>query len=144
LYQEFPASRPALRKQLSGFISAFKTRIGSSRLAIGGFSQGGMMSCDAVLNGLQSDGLILLSSSRIAFTEWQPLAAALSGLPVFISHGNKDADLSFAAGTELKDFHLGSGARVNWVPFEGGHEIPLVVWRALRAFLRDFTQVASS
>jgi phospholipase/carboxylesterase len=31
---------------------------------------------------------------------------------------------------------LEAGARVFWVPFDGGHEIPLVVWRGLRKFLR--------
>jgi hypothetical protein len=24
---------------------------------------------------------------------------------------------------------------VHWVPFDGGHELPLVVWRRLRQFL---------
>jgi predicted esterase len=30
---------------------------------------------------------------------------------------------------------LESEAPVTWVPFDGGHEIPLIVWRALRKFL---------
>jgi phospholipase/carboxylesterase len=144
LYLECPTTRPALREQLETFTNALRAEMGSPRLAIGGFSQGGMMSCDAVLHGLRSDALILLSSSRIAFAEWQPLAASLAGLPVFISHGNSDADLSFAAGTELKGFHTRSGAKVTWIPFEGGHEIPLVVWRALRTFLKEFAHITGS
>jgi phospholipase/carboxylesterase len=137
LYLESPATRPELRNQLGAFITSFKQSIETPSLAIGGFSQGGMMSCDAVLHGLQVDGLILLSSSRIAFPEWQSVSSSLTDLPVFISHGKADVDLAFAAGTELKDFLVDSGAKVTWVPFEGGHEIPLVVWRALRGFLRS-------
>jgi phospholipase/carboxylesterase len=137
LYLESPSTRAALREQLGNFVTTFKQTVGTSSLAIGGFSQGGMMSCDAVLNGLKTDALILLSSSRIAFSEWQALATSLENLPVFISHGGNDTDLSFSAGTALKDFHVNSAARVTWIPFEGGHEIPLVVWRALRAFLRN-------
>jgi phospholipase/carboxylesterase len=59
----------------------------------------------------------------------------LRDFPVFISHGNTDSDLAFSAGERLRDFVLESSARLTWVPFEGGHEIPLVVWRGLRKFL---------
>jgi len=59
----------------------------------------------------------------------------LRGLPAFVSHGRADQDLAFTAGEALRDFVLAGGAEVSWVPFDGGHEIPLVVWRALRKFL---------
>jgi len=55
-------------------------------------------------------------------------------LPVLVSHGTHDPDLAFSAGEALRDFFRSSGARVTWQPFEGGHEIPLIVWRALRRF----------
>jgi len=76
-----------------------------------------------------------MSASRVALEDWQPRRARLDGLPVFVSHGQSDRDLAFAAGEALRDFVLDSGARVSWVPFESGHEIPLVVWRGLRKFL---------
>ncbi|MGE5183235.1 MAG: hypothetical protein ACM31C_14295 [Acidobacteriota bacterium] len=40
---------------------------------------------------------------------------------------------------ELVGFALpaaAGGAHVTWLPFDGGHELPLVVWRGLRKFLR--------
>lgn len=144
LHLESPATRPALRKQLGTFIAQLSEHMPEVPLIIGGFSQGGMMSCDAVLHGLRAEGLVLLSASRIAFCEWQPLAPALKEMPVFVSHGTADADLSFDAGVRLKDFHVSSGANVTWTAFEGGHEIPLVVWRALRGFLRSVCKLDSA
>ena len=47
------------------------------------------------------------------------------------------------AGERLRDHLQASGATVTWVSFEGGHEIPLVVWRALKRFLQG-TQSAHS
>jgi phospholipase/carboxylesterase len=56
---------------------------------------------------------------------------------VLVAHGRDDDELSFAAGERLRDVALAGGARVEWLPFDGGHGIPLVVWRALRRFLRN-------
>ena len=95
-----------------------------------------MLSCDTVLHGRRDvAGLVLLSASRLAFTDWQAKADALAGMPVLVSHGSRDADLAVAAGEALAEFCRKSHAQVTWQPFDGGHEIPLVVWRALRKFL---------
>jgi phospholipase/carboxylesterase len=56
---------------------------------------------------------------------------------VLVAHGSRDAELAFAAGELLRDFARAGGAEVTWLPFQGGHEIPLVVWRALRRQLRQ-------
>jgi phospholipase/carboxylesterase len=102
-----------------------------------GFSQGGMLAMDHVLHGgTRPIGLALLSSTRIAITDWQPRAHLLANLPVLVAHGHADAELAFVAGELLRDFAAGGGAQVTWLPFDGGHEIPLVVWRALRTQLR--------
>jgi len=114
-------------------------------LVLGGFSQGGMLVSDALLRpepGPRIDALALLSASRIAFDEWGPRLApgatpALAGLPVFMSHGRTDADLAFAAGESLRDCLAAAGAVPTWVPFDEGHEVPLVVWRRLRKFLLE-------
>ena len=96
-----------------------------------------MLSMDWVLRGARApDGLVLLSASRIALRDWEPHRNRLRSLPTFISHGTADQDLAFPAGERLRDFVLEAGGRVFWVPFDGGHEIPLVVWRGLRKFLR--------
>ena len=56
-------------------------------------------------------------------------------LAMLVSHGSADPDLAFSAGTALKDCLVDAGADVTWVPFEQGHEIPLVVWRRLKRFV---------
>jgi phospholipase/carboxylesterase len=61
----------------------------------------------------------------------------LRGLPVFVAHGRDDQDLSFAAGAALEESLREAGARTTWLSFDGGHEIPLVVWRGLKKFLLE-------
>jgi phospholipase/carboxylesterase len=136
LADDSPRGLPTARQRLGEFLGAAAARFPSTQQILGGFSQGGMLSLDYVLRGSQSvDALALLSASRLALNEWLPQRQRLQDFPVFISHGSEDSDLAFAAGERLRDFVLESSARVTWVPFEGGHEIPLVVWRGLRKFL---------
>ncbi len=112
-------------------------------LVIVGFSQGGMLALDTVLRAQpRVAALALLSSSRILEEEWRPLAPRLAGLPILVSHGARDEDLAFSAGEKLRDFCLEAGAHVTWVSFDGGHEIPLVVWRAVRQLLRSVSPAA--
>jgi phospholipase/carboxylesterase len=105
-------------------------------LALVGFSQGGMVAMDYVLHGGRADALALLSSSRIAFADWQPRLSTLAGKPVLVAHGHDDDELPFAAGVALRDAAIAGGADAEWLAFDGGHVVPLVVWRALRRFLR--------
>lgn len=105
-------------------------------LALVGFSQGGMLAMDYVLHGGRADALAFLSSSRIAYADWLPRLGALAGKPVLVAHGHDDIELPFAAGLALRDAAAAGGAETEWLAFEGGHVIPLVVWRALRRFLR--------
>lgn len=133
--KRFPGAAAA-RQLLLGFLTQARAPAADCRLALVGFSQGGMLACDTLLRE-QPDvaALALLSSSRIAADEWTPLAHRLRGLPVLVAHGERDPDLAFAAGEALRDLVAAGGAEVAWVPFEQGHEIPLVVWRRLRKFL---------
>jgi phospholipase/carboxylesterase len=143
LFEENPPGRAVARDGLAGFLDGVRARHAGQPLLLGGFSQGGMLSTDAALCAPQPiAGLALLSSSRIAFDEWQLQRARLAGLPVLVSHGTHDKDLAFSAGEALRDFCRNSGAQVTWQPFDGGHEIPLVVWRALRRFILDLARTS--
>jgi phospholipase/carboxylesterase len=105
-------------------------------LVLVGFSQGGMLAMDYTLyEGRRPQALALLSSSRICFSEWQSRAERLRDLPLMIAHGHHDAELAFHAGEGLRDFASAAKAQVTWVAFEGGHNIPLIVWRSLRKFI---------
>jgi phospholipase/carboxylesterase len=132
-----PPGLEAARPRLQEYLAAAAAQFGPRRLVLGGFSQGGMLALDLVLRGgAPAEALVLLSASRIASRHWEAHQARLRGLPVFLSHGRADPDLAFPAGEALRDFLAGAGARVEWLPFAGGHETPLIVWRGLRKFLR--------
>ncbi|HSO38650.1 MAG TPA: hypothetical protein VLT33_39240 [Labilithrix sp.] len=109
-----------------------------SPLVLGGFSQGGMLSCEVALRTDRPLAAIaVFSGARIAQDLWRPRLATRAGLAVFMSHGRSDPDLSFAAAESFKDELVAAGLRVEWCPFDGGHEIPLVVLRAFKKFLKE-------
>jgi phospholipase/carboxylesterase len=135
---QHPPDLPAARARLLAFLRAAKAIAGTRPLVVGGFSQGGMLTCDTLLRSdLDVAAMGLFSASRIAYDEWQPLLATprLHNLPVLVTHGETDADLAFSAGEALRDCLTAAGANVTWLPFAQGHEIPLVVWRRLRTLL---------
>ncbi len=137
LHGEHPPGAAAARRLLRCVLAEVRGRHDGLPLVLVGFSQGGMLACDTVLRGGATvSGLALLSSSRISADEWAPLASRFAGLPILISHGSDDLDLAYCAGEALRDLCIAGGGEVTWVPFQGRHEIPLVVWRALRKFLR--------
>lgn len=138
---ELSAMDPPGRAEARALLEALVRSL-ARRFVLVGFSQGGMLAMDHLLHdGTRPEALALLSSTRIAIADWQPRAARLDGLPVLVAHGRRDAELAFGAGELLRDFAEAGGARVTWLPFDGAHEIPLVVWRALRTQLRQLLQV---
>jgi phospholipase/carboxylesterase len=98
-----------------------------------------MLAVDTLLHEpIRIDALALLSSSCIALDEWRAQWArsrALHELPVLVTHGRADSDLALSAGERLRDELRSAGADVQWLAFDGGHEIPLQVWRQLRKML---------
>lgn len=129
-----PPGRAEARVLLSKLLA--ELALPGRRFVLVGFSQGGMLAMDHTLHTDERPAaLALLSSTRIAIDDWTPRAGRLAGLPVLVAHGRSDAELSFASGEALRDFAISGGADVTWLPFDGGHELPLVVWRALRKLL---------
>lgn len=139
LYDRHPAARPAAHAALDVALARLRGRAPGLPLVLVGYSQGGMLAVDHTLRagGPVPAGLALLSSTCIALDEWAPHWARLRGVPVLIAHGRQDDDLAFSAGERLRDMMEAAGAEVRWLPFDGGHELPLVVWRALRRFVGE-------
>lgn len=143
LWQAHPPGAAAARAHFASLLHQVCARHGGASPVVIGFSQGGMLACDTLLrDGGPMSALALLSASRISLDEWLPRAERLAGMPVLVSHGRQDPDLAFAAGEALRDFCARSGALVTWVPFEGGHEIPLVAWRAVRRLLQEHSRAS--
>jgi predicted esterase len=136
LFDEDPPGREELRQLFCGLVAELTVRHAGQPLILAGFSQGGMLAGDLVFRGgLRPQALALMSSCRIAAAEWQRSRMdALHRLPVLVAHGRHDDDLSVKAGERLRDLFSENGALVSWLPFDGGHGMPLVVWRALRRF----------
>ncbi len=103
---------------------------------IGGFSQGAMLTCDAVLHtDYPFAGLVQLSGNLLAQAVWNPLMPKRKGLPVFQSHGRQDDILPHLGAERLRDALIQSGLAVEWHGFRGGHEIPGEVLRRLGPFI---------
>lgn len=106
------------------------------KTVIGGFSQGAMLTCDAVLHtDYPFAGLVQLSGNLLAHEVWAPLINKRKGLPVYQSHGTQDDILPHVGAERLRDALNQAGHAVEWHSFRGGHEIPETVLRGLSAFL---------
>jgi phospholipase/carboxylesterase len=144
LFDRHPGGRQLARNLLTDALQRAQALAPGRPLVLAGFSQGGMLAVDHSLLGDHGatpmptpSALVLLSSTCIALDEWAPRWHRLKGLPVLVAHGRDDLDLGLSAGERLRDGLQSAGAQVQWLPFEGGHHLPLVVWRALRRFVCD-------
>ena len=103
---------------------------------LGGFSQGAMVACQiAFLSDEPLRALVILSGTPVNEKIWRIEMGRRQGLPVFMSHGNKDTILPFDLAECLKAEMVAAGMSVTFVPFEGSHEIPAKVVIALNDFL---------
>ena len=135
---EVPQGLALARESMLAFLKKLPQHlsIDYKKTVIGGFSQGAMLTCDAVL---QTDypfaGLVQLSGNLLAKEVWSPLMSKRKGLPVFQSHGAKDDILPHIGAERLRDALTQSGLVVEWHSFRGGHEIPEPVLRQLSGFI---------
>ena len=103
---------------------------------IGGFSQGAMLTCDAVLHtDYPFAGLVQLSGNLLAKDVWRPPKPNLRGLPVCQSHGVQDDIRPTIRAERLRDVLHQAGLAGEWNSFRGGHEIPGEVLRRLGHFV---------
>jgi phospholipase/carboxylesterase len=82
-------------------------------------------------------GLVILSGGLINEAEWSRLAQERGTLSVLQSHGRHDSILPFAMGTALRDVLAEGGADVDFLAFNGDHEIPLEALHRLAHFIRE-------
>jgi phospholipase/carboxylesterase len=137
--EEVPPRLPAARAELSSLLDAIEHELGAPRAEqlLGGFSQGSMLAIDQALHARERPrGLILLSSTLIAASEWTPRADAVRDLPILQTHGRADSILPFEDAERLRRVLEDGGAKLTFVPFQGGHELPPVALRALAEFLK--------
>jgi phospholipase/carboxylesterase len=141
---DFSGSRPEgielSNQKIRTLIGDVETRLGASEgpPILGGFSQGAMLSADVAFTTDEPlKALIILSGTFVDEAGWTKGMAKRKGLPVFISHGEKDDILQYGIAVRLRDAMKKAGLQVHWVPFAGGHEVPAEVVTALNMFLKQ-------
>lgn len=133
---EVPEGLAEARREVGAMLDELDATMKPSSLVIGGFSQGAMLSMDTALRSARPlAGVVLLSGTLIAESEWLPLLPSRRALPVYQSHGTHDPILPFSIAERLRDEMKRASLDVTWTPFRGQHEIPGVVVDGLGAFL---------
>jgi phospholipase/carboxylesterase len=139
LSMEIPLGLAPAREQLIAFLNELPHHlpVDYQKTVIGGFSQGAMLSCDALWHtDYPFAGLVQLSGNLIARSLWGPLMPKRRGVPVFQSHGTLDEILPYVGAERLRNELGSAGLAVEWHSFRGGHEIPESVQRTLSLFLQ--------
>lgn len=138
LRDEVPEGLAEARQQLLELIAALPGALEAPLdcWALGGFSQGAMLSTDVALHAATPpSALVLMSGTLLCQKEWTALMPARAGLPVFQSHGKSDPLLPFGSADKLRELLVKAGLPVDFVPFNGVHEIPATVLDWLGKFL---------
>jgi phospholipase/carboxylesterase len=107
-------------------------------IIIGGFSQGAMVSSHLTGQGIaKQKGLILMSGTLLAS---DILISKLEGrdpIPFIQSHGKMDPVLNFNESMKLFELLKLCRFQGEFVPFDGGHEIPHVVISKVKSYLNS-------
>ena len=138
LSQDIPKGLAPAREAMLVFLKEVERKLSADprKTILGGFSQGAMLSCDAMLHtDCPYAGLVQLSGNVLAQPLWGPLMPKRKGLPVFQSHGTQDEILPYVGAERLRDALIHAGLSVEWQSFRGGHEIPRSVLQRLGPFI---------
>ena len=122
-----PDDLPDAREKIMGLVDWCKLHdnVSRERVVLGGFSQGAMLAIDVALHMAGNiGGVCLWSGMLINQTEWKELAARSKSMKIVQSHGLLDPVLPFACGQSLKKMLTDSGHQVEFVRFQGYHQIP--------------------
>jgi phospholipase/carboxylesterase len=138
LVDETPDGLAPARADLEGCIDVLEREHGVARerLILGGFSQGAMLTTEIALFASRPfAGLVVMSGTLLSQARWREAAkTSAPSIHALISHGRADPLIPFEGAEELRQALSGAGARVEWVPHNGQHEIPMVVLERFGAF----------
>lgn len=141
---QLPPGLPEARELLTNAISEIveSTGVSYSKLVLGGFSQGSMITPDVALRLPEPPAaLCILSGTLLCEAEWRKLAANRGPLRVLQSHGRQDQILPYASAEWLLDLFREANFDVEFIPFSGGHTIPYEVLHRVAALLAETLQV---
>lgn len=122
-----PELLPQRRQQIAGLVDELRARTGlpASRIVLGGFSQGAMLTTDVSLHlEERPGGLVIWSGTLLNEAEWSAAAGRGSSLRIVQSHAVDDPILPYTGAEELRNLLTKSGHEVDFLKFRGGHTIP--------------------
>ena len=126
------------REMVNEMLTVIDTTLQPSKLVLGGFSQGSMLSLDVALRGDRDfAGLLIFSGTLVSETQWAPRMAKRAGLAVFQSHGTMDPVLPYSLAKVLEESLTAAGVNVTFVSFSGMHEIGTPALIGASRFLND-------
>ena len=142
--QESPAGIDEARNALTHIVTDALDRTGlsSTRLLLGGFSQGAMVAMESACCGLTDapGAMALYSGCLIRELQWRAGVGKLKDTRILQSHGDQDPILPIQAGLWLRDFLQHNGCQVEFVRFPGPHTIS---WEAIERTARLLDELAS-
>lgn len=125
-----PPGMPEATSLLAAAVQEMRTHfnVKEFRIALGGFSQGAMVSANLVLStGFNPALLALFSGTLLWRDEWSRMAMAHQHCYVLQSHGFEDPLLPFDAAREFAGVLTDAGFQLEFSEFHGGHTIPMNV-----------------
>jgi phospholipase/carboxylesterase len=128
--RDVPEGAPEARQAFESMLAEARKRFGLTpdRIVLGGFSQGSMLATDVALRMARGPAaLCILSGALVNEIEWRELASKHPPLTILQSHGRQDPLLMYPQATALRDLLTDAEHEVEFVAFDGGHEIPPVV-----------------
>ncbi|WP_436717297.1 lysophospholipase [Roseiconus lacunae] len=150
LHAETPPGLDAARTQLGELIQtalermADKTgqKIDDIPLAIGGFSQGAMLTMDTALQGpCRAPNLLFqFSGTVICQPQWNVQMSRLSHTRVYQSHGTVDPILPFASAERLRDMLISAEVDLKFHQFYGPHTIDGDSIQTTATMLKELTR----
>jgi phospholipase/carboxylesterase len=134
---DFTKIRPPGLDQSREMVSQLIFELNPQKLVLGGFSQGAMIATEVALTQPEDiAALILFSGTMLDEEGWTKKAKGLAGKPVLQSHGSADQVLPIVAAQKLSQVLQSAGAKIEFVGFPGGHEIPRPVVAKASSLLR--------
>lgn len=126
LKNELPPELPLCAKMIDSLIdhACKRFNIERSKIVIGGFSQGAMLTTHVALTATDPvGGLIIWSGALINQSQWQQALASPPPTQVVQSHGKNDPVLPYNNAMELSELLASHGVESSFYPFNGPHTI---------------------
>lgn len=131
-FRELRTESPELLPEMNGLLTELvdrvceRTGLPKSKVVLGGFSQGSMLSTDVALRMPERiGGLVVWSGTLLNEAAWRAAASTgPGGLTVVQSHAVDDPILPFSGAEALRELLTAAGHSVEFLRFRGGHSIP--------------------